>query len=195
MSPRKLQRSLEDEVAFTRLQSRACLAAKDICDVLMAFHALGSHRWRWDIYNAPRPHTRDADPRDRAPPPWIPGTRPPDSPLDDEASTDDGEADEGTVSKVPKVGKRLRYRQPMEDQNMLVDSENVPASRPSPYETFHSFISREDFLNDGMLQARRTSASFVPWPPMQVAKWVLPRLGLDYGAEFSGCPSKNAKNL
>ena len=110
MSPRKLQRSLEDEVAFTKLQSGAYLAAKDICDVLMAFHALRSHNWRWDIYNAPRPHTRDANPRDRAPPPWILGAKPPDSPLEDEASTDDGEADEGTASKVPKVGKRLMYR-------------------------------------------------------------------------------------
>ena len=195
MSPRKLQRSLEDEVAFTRLQSGACLATKDICDVLMAFHALPSRNWRWDIYNAPRPHTRDAEPRDRAPPPWVPGRRPPDSPLDDEASTDDGEAEEGTASKVPKVGKRLRYRQPTEDQDMLADSKYVPAPRPSPYETFHSFITREDIRNDGMLQARRTSASFVPWPPLQVARWVLPRLGLDYGEEFRGCPSRNAKNL
>ena len=154
MSPRKLQRSLEDEVAFTKLQSGAHLAAKDICDVLMAFHALRSRHWRWDIYNAPRQHTRDAEPRDRAPSPWIPGRRPHDSPLDDEASTDDGEADEGTASKVPKVGKRLRYRQPTEDKDMLVDSENVPAPRPSPYETFQSFISREDFLDNGMLQAR-----------------------------------------
>ena len=69
MNPKKLQRSLEEEVAFTILQFGAHLGVKDICDVLIAFHALHSRGWWWDIYNAPHQHTQDADPHDRAPPP------------------------------------------------------------------------------------------------------------------------------
>ena len=146
MSPKKLQRSLEEEVAFTKLQSGAHLVVKDICNVLMAFHALAFPPLAMGHLQRPSSSTRGTPSHVTEPHPR--GFRVHNksgSPLDDKASTDDREAEEGTTGKVPKVGKRLRYRQPTEDQDMLVDKDNVPAVRPSPYDTFKSFILRPGF--------------------------------------------------